>query len=78
MSDVSFVEWAAAVGENVGQGRLVRLVDLFGGGRLAVRLGPVVVAGLAAGLLGWGLGLPLANVSGAVRPPSAEAVPSSA
>jgi hypothetical protein len=52
LGDVSFVEGSAAVRADVGQGRLVDFVDLFGAGRLAVRLGAVVLAGLAAGLLG--------------------------
>jgi hypothetical protein len=55
LGDVSFVEWAAAVGANVGQGRLVNLVDLFGAGRLAVGLGTVILAGFAAWLFGIGL-----------------------
>jgi hypothetical protein len=36
----------------MGQRRLVDLVDLLGTGRLAVGFGAVVLAGLAAGLLG--------------------------
>jgi hypothetical protein len=44
-------------GADVGQGRLVNLVDLFGTGRLAVGLGAVVPAGLL-GLVG---GLALAE-----------------
>src|SRR5437588_11680369 len=39
LSDVGFVEGAAAIGAGVGQGRLVNLVDLFGAGRLAMCLG---------------------------------------
>src|SRR5262249_25100672 len=51
--DVNLVERAAAVGAGVGQGCFVNLVDLLGAGRLAVRLGAVVFAGLAVRLLGW-------------------------
>ena len=40
------------------------LVDLLGGGRLAVGLGAVVLAGLAAGLLGLLGGLPLGEGGG--------------
>ena len=64
LGDVGFVEGAAAVGADVGQGRLVDLVDLFGAGRLAMGLGAVVLAGLAAGLLGLGAGLPLGERGG--------------
>jgi hypothetical protein len=46
------VERAAAVGAAVWQRCLVDLIDLFGAGRLAVRLGAVVLAGLAA-LWSW-------------------------
>src|SRR5262249_4288275 len=59
LGDVGLIEGAAAVRADVGQGRLVDLVDLFGVGRLAVGLGAVVLAGLAAGLLGAGGGLAL-------------------
>jgi hypothetical protein len=52
LGDVSFVEGSAAVRTDVGQGCLVDFVDLFGAGRLAVGLGAVFLAGLAAGLLG--------------------------
>jgi hypothetical protein len=41
----------AAVGAAVRQARLVNLIDLVRGGRLAVGLDPVVSAGLATGLL---------------------------
>jgi hypothetical protein len=40
------------------------LIDLFGGRWLAVSLGAVVSAGLAAGLLGLGRGLALGKWSG--------------
>jgi hypothetical protein len=60
LRDVGFVEGAAAVGASDGQGCLVNLVDLVGGGRLAVGLGAVARAGRAAGLFGlargWALG----------------------
>jgi hypothetical protein len=62
--DVGFVERAAAVRTEVGQGRLVDLVDLFGAGRLAVGLGAVVLAGFAAGLLGLVLRFALGKRSG--------------
>ena len=52
LGDVGFVQRAAAVGADSGRGRLVDLVDLLGAGRLAVRLGAVVLAGFAARLLG--------------------------
>jgi hypothetical protein len=61
LGDVGFVRGAAAVGAGVGQGRLVNLVNLFGAGRLAVGLGVVSLAGLAAGLLGPVGGLALAE-----------------
>src|SRR5262249_27424852 len=48
----SFIDWAAAIRARVGHGGVVDLVDLFGAGRLAVGLGAVVFAGLAARLLG--------------------------
>src|SRR6516162_10712418 len=64
LGDVGLVEGAAAVGADVGQGRLVDLVDLFGAGRLAVGLGAVVLAGLAAGFLGLAGGRSLGEGSG--------------
>jgi hypothetical protein len=75
LGDVRLVEGTAAVGADVGQGRLVNLVNLFGAGRLAVGLGAVVFAGLAAGFLGLvggralgeGSGLALAGAGGLVE-----------
>ena len=75
LGDVGLVEGAATVGTDVGQGRLVNLVALFGGRWLAVGLGAVVLAGLAAGLLGLvggpalgeGGGLALAGAGGLVE-----------
>src|SRR5262249_52956410 len=75
LGDVGFVERSAAVRADLRQGRLVNLVDLFGGRGLTVRLGAVVLAGLAAGLLGlWlgralgeGGGLTLAGTEGVVK-----------
>src|SRR5262249_34413297 len=64
LGDVGLVQGAAAVGAGVGQGRLVDLVNLFGAGRLAVGLGAVILAGLAAGLLGLVGGLSLGEGSG--------------
>jgi len=69
LGDVGFVQRATAIGAGVRQRCLVDLVNLFGAGRQAVGLGAVVLAGLAAGLLGlvggWSLGegggLPLAG-----------------
>jgi hypothetical protein len=59
LGDMGFVQETAAVGAEVGQGRLVNLVDLLGAGRLPVGLGSVILAGLAAGLLGLAGGLAL-------------------
>ena len=64
LGDVGLVEGAAAGEADVGQGRLVDLVDLFGAGRLAVGLGAVVLARLAARLLGLGRGLALGEGGG--------------
>jgi hypothetical protein len=64
LGDMGLVEGAAAVGADVGQMRLVNLVDLFGAGRLAVGLGAVVLAGLATGLLGLAGGLALGERGG--------------
>jgi hypothetical protein len=59
LGDVRRVERAAAVGAAVRQRCLVDFIDLVGGGRLAIGLGAVVSAGLAAGFLGLGRGLAL-------------------
>ena len=64
LGDVGFVQGAAAVGADSGQGRLVDLVDLVRGRRLAVGLGAVVLAGLAAGRLGLVGGLALGEGGG--------------
>jgi hypothetical protein len=52
LGDVGFVERAATVGADLGQRCLVDLVYLFGGRWLPVGLGAIILAGLAAGLLG--------------------------
>jgi hypothetical protein len=62
LSDVGFVEWAAAVGAGFGQGRLVGLVDVRGG--LAMGLGAVGRAGLAARPLRFGPGRPVGEGGG--------------
>jgi hypothetical protein len=75
LGDMRCIERTAAVGAAVRQGRLVDLVDLLRAGRLAVGLGAVVLAGLAAGLLGLigglapgeGGGLALAGAGGLVE-----------
>src|SRR5262249_33623956 len=59
LGDVGLVQGAAAVGANARQGRLVDLIDLVGGRRLAVGLGAVILARLAPGSLGVCLGLAL-------------------
>jgi hypothetical protein len=64
LGDVGLVEGAATAGASAGQGRLVDLVELLGAGRLAVGLGAVVLAGLAAGLLGLVCGLALGERGG--------------
>jgi hypothetical protein len=64
LGDIGLVEGAAAVGADVGQGRLVNLINLIGSGRLAVGLGAVLFAGLAAGLFGLVGGLTLGEGSG--------------
>ena len=64
LGDVSLVKRAAAIGADRGQWCLVDLVDLLGGRRLAVGLGAVIRAGLAAGLLGLAGGLALGEGGG--------------
>jgi hypothetical protein len=64
LGDVRMVERAAAVGAAVRQGRLVNLIDVVRGGRLAVGLDPVVSAGLATGLLGLAGGQALGEGAG--------------
>src|SRR5262249_41345782 len=64
LGDVGLVQGAAAIGADVGQMRLVDLVNLSGAGRLAVGLGAVIFTGLAAGLLGLAGGLALGEGSG--------------
>ena len=64
LGDVGLVQGAAAAGASAGQRRLVDLVDLFGVRRLAVGLGAVVLARLAAGLLGLGRGRALGEGGG--------------
>ncbi len=59
LGDVSFVEGSAAVRAGAGQGRLVNLVDLFGGRWLAVGLGAIILARFAAWFAQVGLGLAL-------------------
>src|SRR5262249_12434661 len=57
LGGVRLVERTTAVGAAVRQRCLVDLIDLFGAGRLAVGLGAVVLARLAARRLGLGDGL---------------------
>jgi hypothetical protein len=64
LGDVGLVEWTTAVGAAVRQRCLVDLIDLFGAGRLAVGLGAIVLARLAARLLGLGGGLALGERGG--------------
>jgi hypothetical protein len=64
LSDVGFVEGSAAVRTDLGQGRLVNFVDLFGAGRLAMSLGAIVLAWLAAWLARIELGLAFGERSG--------------
>jgi hypothetical protein len=81
LGDVGFVQGAAALGARAGQRRLMNLVDLVRCRRLAVGLGAVVLAGLAAGPLGLvgglsfgeGSGLALAG-AGRLVEPAAKAV----
>lgn len=64
LGDVGLVERATTIGAEVGQRHLVDLVDLLGGGRLAMGLGAVVLARLAARLTGIRLGLALGKRPG--------------
>jgi hypothetical protein len=64
LGDVGFVEGSAAVGADVGQECLVNFVDLFGGRWLAVGLGAIVFARLAAWFARIRLGLVLGEGSG--------------
>jgi hypothetical protein len=64
LGGVGLLERAAAVGAAVRQRCLVDLIDLFGAGRLAMGLGSVVPAGLAAGLLGLASGRALGEGGG--------------
>ncbi len=64
LGDVRLFERTAAVGAAVRQGRLMNLGDLVGGGRLAMGLGAVVLAGLAPWLLGLVGGLSLGEGGG--------------
>jgi hypothetical protein len=64
LGGVGLVERTAAVGAAIRQRCLVDLIDLFGAGRLAVGLGAVILAGLAAGLLGLAGGLALGERGG--------------
>jgi hypothetical protein len=64
LGNVGLVQGTAAARASVGQGRLVDLVDLLGAGRWAVGLGAVVLAGLAAELLGLVGGLAFGEGSG--------------
>jgi hypothetical protein len=63
LGDGSFDQRSAAVGAAFGQGRLVNLIGLFGSGRLAMRLGAVVLSWLASGFFGVWLGLVLSEGS---------------
>src|SRR5262245_22167646 len=64
LGDVSLVQGAATIGAAVRQRCLVDLVNLLGAGRLAVSLGAVVLAGLAARFARAGLGLALGEGAG--------------
>lgn len=64
LGDMGFVEGSAAIRADMGQGRLVNFVDLVGGRRLAVGLGAIVLARLAAWLTRIELGLALGEGSG--------------
>ena len=61
LGDVGLAQGAAAIRAGGRQVRLVGFVDLVGVRRLAVGLGAVIFAGLAAGLLGLAGGLTLAK-----------------
>jgi hypothetical protein len=62
VGDVGLLDGPAASGAGFGQGRFVGFVDVRGG--LAMGLGAVVRAGLAAGLFGLGLGRALGEGRG--------------
>ena len=64
LSNVGFVEWAAAIGADIGQQCLVNLVNLFGSRWLAVGLGAIVLARLAARFARVQLGLALGEGTG--------------
>src|SRR5262245_42387682 len=64
LGDVGLVERAATGGAGVRERCLVDLVDLFGGRRLAVGLGAIVLARLAARLAGIRLGLAFGKGTG--------------
>ena len=64
LGDMGFVEGSAAVRADLGQGCLVNFVDLFGGRWLAVGLGAIVLARLAAWFARIELGLALGEGSG--------------
>jgi hypothetical protein len=64
LGDMGFVEWAATIGADLWQRCFVDLVDLFGGRWLAVSLGSVVLARLAAWLARIKFGLALGEGSG--------------
>jgi len=60
--DMGLGHGTAAVGTGIGQRRLVGLIDVFR--RLAMGLDAVILAGLAAGLFGFGLGWSLGKRRG--------------
>jgi hypothetical protein len=64
LGDVGFVEGAAAFGANVGQVRLVDFIDQFWGRWLAVGLGAITLARLAAGFARIRLGLAIGKRAG--------------
>ena len=59
--DAGFLDGSAAVRASLGKRRLIGFIDLLG--RLAMRLGAVILAGLASGLFRLGLGWPLGEGS---------------